>query len=345
MLIPGRRLAAMLMGAALLTSVSTAAVSAQDPSGSPSAPQTCGVLTADEVSAALGATLTVTQGGDTECEFDTDYSAGTFLSLYTSQQSGDLDSIRTLMCSGFGESPAPTVAPDCAIDVQVGDLAGIYLPSAMGTMLYLAQSPDVLFDLQLIGDPEAGIDKQAALSGLATLAAPRLAALPLPTAEPPFAQPSLTADKDLEALFPTDIGGQSVTIQSMSGSDVASNGSVPEELTQALAAQGKTLDDVSIAYGYYVDSSSPNGSGIMTAFQVKGIDMNGLSSVLIPLVLNGETPASQVQTQISGKDVTVVKATAETTDADATYLYPKNDILWVVQAVDPSLTEIFSKLP
>ncbi len=131
----------------------------------------------------------------------------------------------------------------------------------------------------------------------------------------------------------------------MSGSDLASGGSVPDELTQALAAQGKTINDVSIAFGYYTDSSSPTGSGAVTAFQVKGVDMNSLSSVLIPLVLNGETPASQTQTQISGKDVTVVKATAETTDAEAQYLYPKNDILWLVQAVDPGLTEIFSKLP
>ena len=76
----------------------------------------------------------------------------------------------------------------------------------------------------------------------------------------------------------------------MSGGELASNGSVPDELTQALAAQGKTINDVSIAYGYYTDSNSPTGSGIMTAFQVKGVDMNSLSSVLIPLVLNGETP-------------------------------------------------------
>ncbi len=309
-------------------------------------PQTCGVLTADEVSTALGMTLTVTEGGDTACEFDTDYSTGTFLSLYTSQQGGDLATMRSLMCSGFGESPAPTIAPDCAIDVQVGDLAGLYLPSGFGgAMLYIAQTPDVLFNLQLLGDPKEGIEKQAALTGLAALAAPRLAAMPLPTPEPTFAQPSFTADKDLEALFPTDIGGQTVTIQSMSGSDVASNGNVPDELTQALAAQGKTVNDISIAYGYYTDGSSPNGSGIMTAFQVKGVDMSSLSSVLIPLVLNGETPASQTQTQISGKDVTVIKADAETADADAQYLYTKNDILWVVQAVDPGLTEIFSKLP
>ena len=39
MLILDRRLAAMLMGAALLTTASTAAVSAQDPSGSPACPR------------------------------------------------------------------------------------------------------------------------------------------------------------------------------------------------------------------------------------------------------------------------------------------------------------------
>ena len=340
-----RRLAAMLMGATMLTVGMATTGSAQDATGSPAVPQTCGVLTADEVSTAMGMTVTVAASGDTDCEFDSDYTSGTYLSLFTSLQSGDLESIRTLMCSSFGASPEPTVSPTCAIDLQVAGQPAIYMPNGMGTLLYVASSPGVLFSLQMVGEPAATVDKQAAIAGLAELAVPRLAAFPQPTQEPTVPQASFTADKDLEALFPTQVGGQQVTIQSMSGQDVESGGNAPEALTKALEAQGKTLRDVSIAYGYYPDSASSTGSGIITAFQVKGVDMASLTPVLIPLITNGVTPASQTQAQIGGKDVTVIKTTADTTVDEQQYLYPRNDILWVVQAIDPGLTEIFTGLP
>jgi hypothetical protein len=325
-----RRLTPILLGTLLSAVAMTSSSLAQDPSpvGTPS--PMCSLLGEQEVTEALGVTLTVATSDESGCDYSADYNTGDFLSLSSRRDTGTLDDLKT----AFGDGEA----------IEVAGQAGIYLPDSLSSLMFIVAPDTGIYTLQLVGSPKEGVDVKAALLSLAALALPRLSAVPAVT-EPPVPEQSFTADKDLEALFPTEIAGQSLTIDSRTGKDLAAQGSIPDELVQALAAQGKTIDDVSLAFGYYTDSTSPQGNGAITALQVKGVDMGSLSSVLIPLVLNGATPASQTQAQISGKDVTVVKATAETTDAEAQYLYPRNDILWVVQAVDPGLTEIFSKLP
>ena len=129
----------------------------------------------------------------------------------------------------------------------------------------------------------------------------------------------------------------------MSGTDLTTNGEAPPALLQALTALGKTISDLSIGYGYYTDANG--GGGLVSAFQVTGVHMSDLMDVLVPLILDGQTPASQTQAQIGGKDVTVIKLAADTPDNELRYLYPKDDILWVVQATEPGLTEVFTNLP
>ena len=330
-----RRPTSMLLGAALLIAAVTPGALAQGPSGSPATPQTCGVLTADEVSAALGQTLTVVSGDPTDCEFDADYAAGNYLSLYTSVQSGDLDTMRTLMCMAVASSASP--AP-CGVDLQVAEAQALYLPDSMGTLLYVALSPDNLFNIQLIGDPADGVDKQAAVTGLAEKAMGRLASMPLPTPEPAASQQALEGAPDLEALVPAQIGGVDVTIQSMSSNDLNQSGQVPAEFTAALSSIGKTMDDVSLAYAYV--GSTPETYATITAFQVRGADMSALQATLLPILYTDQTIDPGTATQVAGKNVT-----STSISGTLTYLYPHNDILWVVTAVDPSLTEIFQKLP
>jgi hypothetical protein len=48
---------------------------------------------------------------------------------------------------------------------------------------------------------------------------------------------------------------------------------------------------------------------------------------------------------VGGKDVIVVRPTADSTDDQLQYIYPKDDVLWVVSAVEPALSEALSKLP
>jgi len=340
---PSPRLTSMLLGAALLVAAGAPSVAAQSPSASPTVPQVCEVLSADEVSAALGVTVTVTSGGSTDCELDADYAAGNYVSLTTHLDTGDLDTIRTVMCglgSSVSASPSPaagaSTAP-CGIDLQISGVPALYLPE-MGALLYVAPTAGSLFNLQLIGEPADGVDKQAAMTNLAELALGRLASMPLPTTQPVPSQQALEGDAELEAMLPTQIGGVDVTTQSMSGKDLTTGGGVPAEFTAAIAAIGKTMDDVSAATGYALGESGTYSA--ITAFRVRGTDMSSLQATLLPILLKGQGAEAETTLQVAGKNVTAANVAG-----NMTYFYPHGDILWVVAATDPALTEIFQKLP
>ena len=90
----------------------------------------------------------------------------------------------------------------------------------------------------------------------------------------------------------------------------------------ALTANGKTMDDVSIATGY----NANYGSGLF-AIRIAGGD----ATVFGPLLLATMDPEStQAPAQIAGKDVTAV-----TTGTTVQYVYPKNDVVWAVTATEP----------
>jgi hypothetical protein len=315
-----RRLTTMLLGASLLTVGLVSTGTAQDATGSPAAPQVCDVLTAEEVSAALGQALTVADGGSTDCQFDSDYSSGNFVSLFSYLTSSTLADLKA---AGLGDE-----------DVTIGDTVGLYGDA----VLYVEPSPGALFALQIVGAPADTVDVKTAMISLAEQALVRLASIPLPTQE---AQPTFVArheDVDLEARFPDTIGGQPVEVQSMGGSSVAEGGSLPAELTALLTAQGKTLDDLSLAFAVA-------GDGGITAFRIKGVNMTELLPVILPLLLEGQTPVSQDTAQIGGKDVTVIQMTADTPDAQIQRIYTKDDVLWLVQTSEPTLTEVLGALP
>jgi len=334
-----RRLTSLLMGAALLTSALGTGAAAQDATDSPGVPQDCGVLTADEVSAALGMTLTVASGDGVDCEFDADLEKLEFLSLFTSMDAGTAADIKDIMCSALGtSSPDPSAGP-CAIDLTIGNQPATYLPEAMGTLLYIETGTGGLLLLQLIGDLPDGVDRQAALTGLGELAMPRAAAVPMATAQPIIPGATFEGDADLEALFPTEVGGRSVTIQSLSANDLTAQGIVTQPITDALSGIGKSVNDLRVGIGYVIGESADHSASI-TAFQVKGADMPSSMAALMPVLTADQTVEGEAAVQVAGKDMT-----SATVEGTLTYYYPRNDILWVVTAVDPTLTEIFQKLP
>jgi hypothetical protein len=210
-------------------------------------------------------------------------------------------------------------------------------------MLYVDIGGGDLLAVQLVGDPVEGVDKLAALSELGALAVPRLATIPQPVETEGPTEPTFAPDPALEALFPTEIAGQPLTIQSYTGADAFSE--VPDEILDALAAQGKSLDDLSVAQAYSFDAATSSLLTIL-AFQVDGADMSGmLDPFVAALGEDGEAPAEQTAVQIAGKDVTAVRQTADATDDQLQYVYPSGDVLWVVSATEPGLSEVFSKLP
>ena len=188
-------------------------------------------------------------------------------------------------------------------------------------------------------------DLQNALVSLADLALPRLAALPLPSPRPtPTPQPSYAGDPELEALFPAEIAGEAVTVISMGGDGLAAQ--TPQEqidaINQALAAQGKSINDLSVATASLTDAT-------IRAFRVRGADAAALAPALLAIYLGPISDARQTTSTVAGKPVTrVTGGPLPDTDDPAQqrlYLYPRNDVLWFVSGYEPKLTEIIGKLP
>jgi hypothetical protein len=341
-----RRLAPLLLGVALATTVIATPVSAQDETLPPDEslpPAVCDILTSDEVSTAFGEALTLIDGSGIACQFDADYAAMRFMSLFTSlAEDTTRQEMIGFLCSAT-ESPAPSALP-CGLEVPVGTSTGSYIPEGFGSMLYVDIGNGDLLSLQLVGDPIEGVDKLEALKALGALAVPRVASVPQPVETGAPAEPTFEPDPELEALMPTEIGGTPLTIESMRGAEAFAADGVPQPILDALSAQGKTLDDVSVATGYAFDAETMQLL-LVSALRVRDADMAAFTDTFISVFNDGQPPAEQTPAQISGKDVTVIRPTAETTDDDLQYAYPKGDVLWLVSAVEPALSEVFSKLP
>lgn len=336
----------MSLGVALATMVGVTPVAAQDESEEPLEPASCHVLTADEVSAAFGEPFALVDGSGADCQFDVATTEELrFLSLFTSVADDvTIEQIVEFLCPSRTPAPGESAAP-CGVTVPVGDSTGVYIPEGFGTMLYADLGNGDLFTLQLVGDPAAGIDKQTVLQELAAAALPRVASVPEPEETDEPAEPTFAPDNELEALFPSEIGGAALTVESASGADAFADTELPQAVLDAFAAQGKTLDDVSLATGYVFDPQTLQ-LVMITAIQVRGADMGAMADTFVS-VLNGdgEPPAEQTPGQVSGKDVTIVRPDTDSTDEELQYVYPKDDVLWVVAAVEPALSEVFSKLP
>ena len=306
----------------------------------------CAVLTAEEASVALGVPLTVGSSSATDCSYNTG-SYETNLIVY--RDYGPLTD----------EYPRE-VYPD-GVDLEVSGHPAFY--SAEDAVLFVDEGvDDRMLVLELFGATPEQIDVQAALEGLAETGLPRLAAVPMP-AEPTLEpEPSYFGDDELAALVPATIEGSTVDIETILGADFVAGIDTTDPgiqvslqlLQEQLAARGKTIDDLSLAFASY---PTPTSYGSITAIRVKGTDIATMTQDLLPLLLTQpvdeivQTPAT-----IGGKAVTIISdapADAESPAASVDpflevvdmYVYPQGEILWFVAADEPGLTELFEQLP
>jgi hypothetical protein len=271
----------------------------------------CAALTAEEVGAALGTDVTATPDEES-CSWSAS-DATTFTFLDARWDSSSLDELRSLWTGGIPLTIAGHEA------YFVSDYGQLYVQLDQGVLA-----------LQLTTSTE--VDQNAVLEQLAGLIVPRAGTLPAPPTPEPARTPA-HADTELEALFPQSVGGQALTIESQKGSETFSSDTEGgEELLAQLAADGKTLDDLSVATGYSADFQS-----IIYAIKVEGVDAARYAPLLIATL---EDDTEQAPGQVSGKDVTVL-----TSPSGSQYLYPHNDVIWVVSAPEPGLSEIFTALP
>lgn len=154
---------------------------------------------------------------------------------------------------------------------------------------------------------------------------------------PSFDLSSFHGDQDLESLIPKTIGGEPLTVLSMTGDQFLGEGTASPELAGALNALGKKSSDLSVAFA---------GSSKITvvAFRVKGVPADALFGAF-KNAQTGEYTSESVS--FGGKSVTKITPN----DGSVAYIYVKDDAMFVVGAsgeTEPSsdlLNEAFQKLP
>lgn len=152
-----------------------------------------------------------------------------------------------------------------------------------------------------------------------------------------FALPSFSSDADLEAMFPDSIGGETMTVQSMSGADfmnLPGGTTASKDIETALEQLGKTAADLSVGFG---------GTTAITifAFKINGVPADQFLGKYLSSTAVGSTVTDA---SFGGKSVKKVVTNGQV----AAYIYLKGDVLWTVGGNHPTdalLTEAFSKLP
>jgi hypothetical protein len=306
----------------------------------------CDVLTPEEASAAFGVTLTYGSSSDTDCSWDADFVTSD-ISLIAARDIGDL------------ELDAQAIFPD-GVTLDVGGHAAWYAPDDL--VMFVDVGDGLLFTLEVYGTPAEGLDLQAALSDLAALAVPRLAAIAVPPEPSEVPEPTFEGDPVLQALFPDAVGDAPMEVEVFSGSDILAGADTEDPEAQAmiadlqalLSAHGKTFDDVSIAEGYFETEDAAVGDVIAT--RVAGTDITDFEDELIAYWLPYEDPQRTPMT-IAGREVTAVTDGPPATgspdpSADPfalplppSYVYAAGDVLFIVSADEPELSQLLELLP
>jgi len=167
--------------------------------------------------------------------------------------------------------------------------------------------------------------------------------VPTPSASASGALPSFNLPsnaKELEALLPDTLGGAKVTKASMKGSDFVNSSSSNAELKAWLDSVGKSLNDVSAAFGFVASGTS---SSAVFAFRVAGVDNGKLIDEFKKSSDTSGPAMTWTSANVGGKNVQ--KATDSSQNATV-YLYGSADLMFIVETNDPAIAqEALSHLP
>ncbi len=255
----------------------------------------CALLSAEEVSAAVGAQVAPNFGDDHSCNYAAT-AEDVFTFLGVTNGGTRMDIAKSLFTEGE--------------DVTVAGQPGWLRTGDFDSYLWMDRGDGDTLSFQLLS-PQSGVDPKATLEGLGALAFPRLSTLVIPTPTPVVI---VQQDPELAARFPTEIGGVPVTVgtQFATPSESADEQAAVDAL---LATQGKTLADVSSGFAFSADPAY----GIF-AIRVKGADAAAFRDQF--LAMSGMVQGSVTPAQVGGKDVRVA-----TTEDQTQYIYTKDDVL------------------
>lgn len=273
----------------------------------------CAILTGAEVSAEVGADVGPIRGDERSCNYASTQS-NVFTSLHVANGGTLMDLARSTHSDGE--------------DAMVADQPAWISASGFSNLLYIDRGDGDTLSFQLISPPDA-VDPAAALVALGELAFPRLATLATPT-------PVVQADPELAGLFPTAVGDTPFPVQTFGGETMTSN-SDPEALAkfeELLASNGKSFADVTGGFGLLAE---PPVS--ISAMRIRGADITPFMELLLGMAAQ-EAGVTPTPVQVAGKDMQTALLNGQ-----QQYVYPKGEVMWLVVAEEPLLTEVFQKLP
>ena len=314
------------------------------PTATPTASQAaaggvCDLLTAAEVSAALGETMTSNDVG-TACVYAGDVAGGSLAGMTVGVVRGTEATSAIEQMQGLGWTEL-TIGGMPALQAPTEELSSGLSRSMLVVM------PDGETALVLSADAPAEVDVAAAVRSLAELAAPRLGSLPIPSTAPatPVATiptPSAAARSGLAALFPAEVGGAPVTIdRQLTGREflaqIVNFKPMEQQVTKALRRRDRTVGDLSFALG-------GTGSGsLIAAFQVEGGPIRPLVNTLLESLAMERTGQDVPAASVAGKEAFEVSGGFLVGSQGVAY--PNGEVLWLVFSSGEEQAEIFSKLP
>lgn len=154
-----------------------------------------------------------------------------------------------------------------------------------------------------------------------------------------FALPSgFNADKDLEALLPDDIAGETVQKISMTGDSFMGIGQGTDDLQKVLTQFGKSPADLSVAFGGTSKAS-------IIAFKIKGVEGGKIFDAFVAASGN-QNVANVSDVNIAGK---AAKKVVDT-NGSTIYLFATGDAIITITDINGGLTDavlqqIFQQLP
>lgn len=197
---------------------------------------------------------------------------------------------------GGAASPSPSPAPSAPVAASSAPSAAVSAPASA----------------------EASAAPSAAASAEPSAVASALASIPIP---------SLSADKNLEALLPTTFQGATLTKESikLAAAETGASGADFQAIVTSLGVDPST---VSLAIAIDITGKV---KVTFLAIRFPGADSGRLSAVLLQVAQKDGT-ASQLS--LGGK--AVIKSTSTSSSETATYFYVKNDTILGVSASSDS---------
>ncbi len=164
---------------------------------------------------------------------------------------------------------------------------------------------------------------------------------------PSFEIPSFEPDTDLEALFPDEILGAPVTVQSANAAAFLAllpAGSQERAAFEGFVSSlGVGVDAVSIGSGQFEYEGS---SEEITAFRAAGVETSRLFQSLLAFAQSSAEDPEAISLEpavVGGKNVTVVSNTAEDSTS---YAYGVQDVVFIVETDIPAVAEaVMGALP